>query len=167
MIFRCSTAARSHSARIALARFSPLALVFGVVACGSAQGEAGVYIAVAPSPVAASTTPVAPTAPPDGEPSEVGALQESVARRLAKRFYESQGEFAGQYALVDVVRLRLVKRSARRMDAHVAYRFRCLRPGACCCGDDGSDQRIFAFLHSETRGWHVVAMGDHMSARFD
>ncbi len=166
-MFRSSTAAGSASARVALARLGTLGLVCITVACGSAQGEAGVYIAVAPNPVAASTTPVAPTAPPDGEHPEVPALADASARRLAKRFYEAQGEFAGQYELVEVVRLRLVKRSSRRMDAHVAYRFRCVRPGACCCGDNGSDQRIFAFMHSETRGWHVVAMGEHMSARFD
>jgi hypothetical protein len=84
--------------------------------------------------------------------------------RLARTYYDNEGEFHGQYVIADIVAVRLQKLGPRALQAHVRYRFRCVR-SSCCCGDSGFDQRVFR-LERRSDGWTATGMGGHMSASF-
>jgi hypothetical protein len=84
------------------------------------------------------------------------------AAASARAFYDSRGEWAGQYAMSSTQKVRLVRVQADRYDAHIRYGFRCIRP-ACCCGPKGVDQRIFRLTFRGGQ-WITESMGGHMSA---
>ncbi len=104
-----------------------------------------------------------PTPAPAGGPPDIG---EQAIAALVRQFYAQRGEFRGQYMIDRIVKARVVRTSDDTRQVHVHYVFRCIRaPGACCCGDDGEDQRVFALRFIDD-AWAVVGMGEHLSARF-
>lgn len=112
-------------------------------------------------PVRAPQQPVAPAIvapPPSGE------LTEADARRMIVRYYAGRGEWAGQYVIANIERMRMDRADADQIEAHTRYRYRCILPA--CGGDqqDGIDQRVFYFQRRGSE-WRIARMGDHMSAR--
>ena len=111
--------------------------------------------------------PVPPPCPPGQVPEPNGRCVPAPPRddqtaSAAKAFYDARGEYAGQYAMSRVERVRLVRVQADRYDAHVRYGFRCLLP-VCCCGTNGVDQRVFRLAFRGGQ-WITESMGGHMSA---
>lgn len=98
--------------------------------------------------------------------SDMPDIGEQTAAALVRQFYASRGEFKGQYLIDRILKMRVVRTGEDTRQVHVHYAFRCTRgPGACCCGDDGEDQRVFALRFADG-SWDVAGMGAHMSARF-
>lgn len=92
-------------------------------------------------------------------------LGESEVRSLVKNFYETKGEWAGQYMIQSFEQVRLVRQGDTDYQAHVRYAFKCLLR-SCSGGASGYDQRIF-FLKAASGGtWQVQKMGGYMSAQF-
>lgn len=104
---------------------------------------------------------VEPTSTPTTRPPDA-----SDVHRVVREFYERRGEFRGEYAMAVIHSLRLERVGDVLYDAHVSYEFECVRgAGNCCCGDQGTDQRVFT-LQRLGGNWRVVQMGAHNSARF-
>ena len=109
--------------------------------------------------------PVAPAprvAPPP--PARPG-LTQAEAQALIIRFYNSWGEWAGQYGISQVQSIQFTQSSPTNAEAHVRYSYGCLLD--YCEGDlqTGFDQRVF-YLELINGAWRVTRMGGHMSARF-
>lgn len=108
--------------------------------------------------VTAAMVSVTPPLPTMGMP-----LSESLARVLATQFYNSYGEWAGQYAMT-ISRTRLVLTGPTTAEVHVQYNYTCIQ-AHCRGARSGVDQRIFYFQRTGLQ-WQVVNMGGHMSAWF-
>jgi hypothetical protein len=103
--------------------------------------------------------------PPPSEnrgPGCRGGITQAQARPLIVRYYQTQGEWAGQYIIRNIERTRFVRLAPDRVQAHVRYLYHCILDR---CGglDDGYDQRVF---HMECRNdrWRVTRMDGYMSA---
>jgi hypothetical protein len=90
-------------------------------------------------------------------------LSESLARVLVTQYYNSYGEWAGQYAMT-ISRTRLVPTGPATVEVHVQYNYVCIR-SYCAGARSGVDQRVFYFQRNGLQ-WQVVNMGGHMSAFF-
>lgn len=108
--------------------------------------------------VTAAMMGVTPPPPMMGTP-----LSESLARVLATQYYNSYGEWAGQYAMT-ISRTRLVPTGPTTAEVHVQYNYTCIQ-SYCGGARSGVDQRIFYFQRTGLQ-WQVVNMGGHMSAWF-
>lgn len=126
-----------------------------------------------PGPASAEVAPLLPEpvategeggSPADASnpPAAEAYLRLELVPALVREFYESRGEFHGQYLLESVQTLRPERTGARSYAVHVHYVFRC-GIAACCCGDSGEDKRIF-LLEWREQGWEVTAMTGYMTA---
>jgi hypothetical protein len=88
---------------------------------------------------------------------------EADVRAAAKTFYETEGEFRGQYIMSHITAVRTVRLRADAFEAHVRYEFRCVTRH-CCCGERGFDQRVFR-LERQASAWRATWMGEHLSGR--
>jgi len=112
-----------------------------------------------PAPTAPAS-PKSPAAPVPASTPWPPELPEQEAVRLIRIFYDTIGEFAGQYRLGRVERVRLDASDGRVVVLHVAYTY-----VPVARGSRGSDARVFRL---ERRGdaWVVERMGPAQSARF-
>jgi serine/threonine-protein kinase len=117
-------------------------------------------------PGAPPTSPAPTGTPLDPETPSTDAPTRTQIEDAARTFYATSGEFRGQYVIATVQRTRVVRLADAVFEAHVQYRFQCIRAsGQCCCGDAGTDQRTFR-LEKYPEGWRATAMGAHNSASF-
>jgi hypothetical protein len=117
---------------------------------------------VPPPPQPDQQTPIVPR-PAVVEPPASAELTEADARRQIPRYYAARSEWAGQYVMRNIARMRLDRVAPDRVEAHTGYNYQCILP-SCSGASDGYDARIFYFQRSGS-SWRIVRMGDHMSAR--
>jgi hypothetical protein len=99
-----------------------------------------------------------PPPPPPPPP-----LTDAEARRGAIRYYATRGEWAGQYRITEIARMRREELDGERVRMHIRYSYRCAID-RCQGAATGTDQRTFDFRRRGER-WQVVGMGAHMSGR--
>jgi hypothetical protein len=137
------------------------------------QMRANVTVMLQASPQVAQPEPVppqpvqaqgggTPVAPPAAQP-DPDELTQAEATRLVTGHYNRRGEWAGQYRLVRVERMRMVREAPDRVQAHTRYAYRCVIDGCGGTMQSGTDQRVFT-LQRGPSGWFVTRMGGHMSA---
>lgn len=100
----------------------------------------------------------APEAKIEAGPSSTDA---SIVKRKVVEYYNNQGEWAGQFEIAEVERLRIDERGATIV-AHVRYRY---RPLSGNNRQSGHDQRRFTLVRNGS-SYVVTQMGDYMSASF-
>lgn len=90
-------------------------------------------------------------------------LTEREARPLVESYYASHGQWAGQYVIDDIPRVRFVQHGPDRIHAHVRYRYRCVIGRCGGAQQTGYDQRVFYFERQDGK-WKIIWMGGYMSA---
>jgi hypothetical protein len=124
---------------------------------GRSQGEACSRQVWACNDSAANySSAPAPRVEPDSS-----SVDTDMIKRKVTDYYNNQGEWAGQFEIAEVERLRLDGRG-ETIIAHVRYRY---RPVSGNSRQAGNDQRRFTLVR---RGgsYTVMQMGDYMSASF-
>jgi uncharacterized protein DUF4189 len=97
---------------------------------------------------------------PRVEPESPPVNNETIKRKVIE-YYNNQGEWAGQFEIAEVERLRLDDRG-EAIIAHVRYRY---RPVSGNSRQAGNDQRRFTLVRRGS-SYIVTQMGDYMSASF-
>lgn len=90
-------------------------------------------------------------------------LTEREARPLVTSYYAGHGQWAGQYVIDEIPRIRFVQHGPDRIHAHVRYRYRCVIDRCGGAMQTGYDQRVF-YLERREGEWKVIWMGGYMSA---
>lgn len=74
-------------------------------------------------------------------------------------------EWAGQFVLETVSRIRVEAKGNDSAVAHIEYKYRCIRRRCGTSKQVGYDRRVFHFQRRAGE-WSVQRMGGHMSTRF-
>ncbi len=101
------------------------------------------------------------------QPRRRAPLAEASLRTLVKGFYESEGEWAGTYAIAQIEKVRTVKLGDDRIRVHVAYDY-CAAPGSKRWAKrsnrrTGKDCRYFDLVCGRDGQWKVTRMGGYRS----
>lgn len=87
-------------------------------------------------------------------------LSESDAQMLARKYYATQGEWAGKFEISRFLKTRFEPEKAKTATVHFQYEWSFLQNPA----KTGIDNRYFVYQRVGN-GWRVVEMGPHQSGR--
>ncbi|MHC5035899.1 MAG: hypothetical protein ACYTHM_01155 [Planctomycetota bacterium] len=83
--------------------------------------------------------------------------------RMCKRFFEDRTEFAGEYYVDTIEKIKIQRVHPKRVDVHLRFRYKSLDIHD---NEIYTEERVFHFEGEMGREW-VTGMGEENSAKFD